>query len=230
MMLKMGFKMLIEGKRLIVSGASGSGKSYFIENRLIKKALEKEKRIIIFDPDSAFDLPDFKVISRIDDLIEHLKNNNEFKIFYQPFRYGDLEKECHNLAVIVDMIQEEYKQTNGRAGYPIHFIIDEAHNVFSNTMRNERKNYGLSTLFRQGRKRGIFLYLISQGVKDLNNAAKKNFDCFLVFRFSAFADEETVQNWIGKEGIRRFNEAPEFSHIRIKGGKYDIIDNNFNEI
>ena len=217
--------MVIDGQRSLIAGSSGSGKSYFAENTVLKTVLKNNKgaRVVVFDPECSWDYSGFLIVNTLTELVDVLSDcwDGYFKVIYQPNRHGDMVQECHNVAVLIDKLQEPYLSSGGTVGNPVHLFIDESHFVLSNS----REYSGVQMLVRTGRKRGINIYFITQGLKDLPTWCRNNIEKFVCFKLAPNADRdiETLRSMVGKTKVDELQKASQYSYLRMSLDKIELV-------
>jgi len=215
--------MIEDGKRVLIAGASGMGKTWYAENNILNSVIKSKKmaNIIIFDPEPSWDIAGFEIVHDFKALVDIAGDcwDTGFRVVYRPNRRGNMPLECHNVSILIDQLQTNYFISGGKVGCPIHYFIDESHFVIGGQYD------GVEILSRTGRKRGINLNLLTQGLKDLPPRIRNNIDLAIFFKLNrnANADIETLKSMVGNDYTEQLMNAPEYSYIKTAGTKIELV-------
>ena len=76
--------------------------------------------------------------------------------------------------------------------FPIFCVIEEAHNLASNSL-NMKSKYTISKIAREGRKFGVGLCLVSQSPKSLDSGSLSQINNLIILRLVEPGDQKHVQ-------------------------------------
>ncbi len=186
---------------MAVLGMTGSGKSYFLKNYLIRSRLVNESGILILDWNGEYDelvrFLDGRVVDASGDAIlninpEHL--NSVLSINMSGLNDDAKRKEAA-FRILNSLIELMHRLEIG-SGKKRLVVLDEAWKLI-----NDGKILG--QLFREGRKYGFGVIVATQLVGDVNNEIISNAACIAIFRMQNGGDYSAlVENGIIKEDDR----------------------------
>ena len=93
---------------------------------------------------------------------------------------------------------------------PVVFFIDEVHRYSKSRYSDKEFHGGLTILSREGRKKGIFLYLTTQNPKDVSPILFGQIGTLLIHRLMLNDEIETVANHLDDHGmkhVRKLNQG-----------------------
>lgn len=160
----------VDGKLVVVSGASRSGKTAYV-----RKSVKGEKRIIAWDPEDQWcRLPGWKRVTTVDELFSYAESSRNYRIGFVA--RGDFKKSFDSWARAVFLAAEFVG--------PLVAIAEELADVTSPA--KAPGHWG--ALVRKGLKRGIDIYAISQRWAEADKTAFGNATFFVMFRQSSADD------------------------------------------
>lgn len=163
-----------DGKIVILSGASRSGKTAYTVKRI-----GKEARVIAWDPEDQWaNLPGFKKITSKAELLKAVQRPGNARLAYVAS--GDLKTAFDLWAGCVFFW--------GRYHGACHAVAEELADVSSPS--KAPGNWGI--LIRRGLKRGISIYPISQRWAEADKTAFGNASEFVCFRASSEMDVDYI--------------------------------------
>lgn len=104
---------------------------------------------------------------------------------------------------IIDIISEylfEHKSDDQNAFF---MYIDEVHRYLNN---DEIPSVGLNSIAREGRKKGIFLFLTSQSPKDIPNAILNQIGSVIVHRLTTIDDIQALKNYLTRDTLVKISD------------------------
>ncbi|KZU96966.1 Bipolar DNA helicase [Lactiplantibacillus plantarum] len=104
-------------------------------------------------------------------------------------------------SMIVDLISNHV--INQEYNDPFIMFIDEAHRYTKFHTSFGEFGSGLVSIAREGRKKGIFLFLTSQSPKDVPNILLSQMGSLLIHRLTSMDEIQVVQNFLDKNEISR---------------------------
>lgn len=189
----------------VICGSSGSGKSHFVKNRI-----KREKRLIIYDPDSEYsdigNIQTVRTIAELTDLVRrHLKSPLRVRFVPPPSdKFADRE------AFFGKWAQTAFAWCNCVA------VAEELAGV----TKPSRAVGGWHTLVSRGRKRGIAIYAVMQRPAESDKTVIGNATALQVGKMTRHADRAymAAEMDISPQDILRLGQ---FEYIRkdIKTGK-----------
>jgi hypothetical protein len=205
------------GKRSLILGVSGSGKTFYFMNEVLPQL----KRVIIFDPEEEFaELPGYKVFEKLDAVNKYLTENwkNDFKIVFVP-RYNLAAYQLDQLSKIVWFMQEAYKI--GKLDKRISLVVDELQISFP--LHPNTDYHWFPQLIGRGRKRGVNLIGITQRPAKIGPDFRGNLDRLISLKLSFPPDWKTLAEMVGPDAVEKLKSAPQFSRIDAVGADWKLI-------
>ncbi len=191
-------------KHIHINGASGTGKSTYAKEKIIKKADEKGKKVLIIDPEDEY--TDFKEIKDIKNLKELFKKHNIVR--YIP----DITKDKESLLKEIDDIYR----------FIFHYcrnlviLVDEAPAVGADLHKPAPH---LKALLTRGRKRGLQVILISQRISQINKDLSGNCRIKIFFKCAEEIDWDRYKQ-INREAYEFLkNVEHPHAYVIIEDGK-----------
>lgn len=168
-----------DGRIVVVSGASRSGKT-----AMVRKLLAKARRIWAWDPEDQWaQLPGFVRVTNRKQLAAAMATKGPQKIAYVTG--GDLKEEFNFLC--------QCAMYAGRYVAPMNVIAEELADVTSQS--KAPGHWGI--LIRRGLKRGISIYPISQRWAEADKTAMGNASDFILFRCATGDDAAYLERKTG---------------------------------
>jgi len=187
---------LRKAPHLLVAGATGSGKSVFL-NVLIANilAMGSKASLILADPKYV----EFQPYD------EHITVNNTFKETLRTLTtlQNIMEKRFQAMAKQKCRNVDEYNKLSNVVNFKyIFYIIDEVADLVSKDKTNEFRN-ALCDLAAKSRAAGIHLVIATQrpSVNVINGVIKANFPVRVVFKTSSPTDSRVIIDQIGAENL-----------------------------
>ncbi|WP_457769369.1 ATP-binding protein [Limosilactobacillus reuteri] len=103
---------------------------------------------------------------------------------------------------IIDIISEYLFETKTVENKGFFIYIDEAHRYLRD---KDTLAMGLENIAREGRKKGIFLFLTSQSPKDVPDTIVSQIGSVIVHRLTSEEDIYTLRNYLSKDAIAKIN-------------------------
>lgn len=98
--------------------------------------------------------------------------------------------------MVVDLVAN-YLLDHPNREYPFVFFVDEAHRYTRNTTTEDNAFFtGLTTIAREGRKNGQYLFLTTQSPKDVDNFLLSQMGTLLIHRLTYQEDLKIVSNFL----------------------------------
>jgi hypothetical protein len=195
------------GKRGAIFGKSGSGKTYFAKNHIVKGM----DRVIAFDPEEEFaDMRGFVAVSSLQQLADLALDcwEGNFRIAYLPSP-GREEQELSEVSRLIERYQEPYRA--GKSNDKVTLVVDELNLSFP--LNPKPQNDGFARLCSRGRKRGVNLIGISQRPAEVSTRFRGNLDRMSVFELSLKNDWQAVAQYVGEDAQERLVKAGRFHHL-----------------
>ena len=130
------------------------------------------------------------------DVIDNFLNNQTSSLYINASQLG-LVSELGS--VVIDLIcyhilqrQEKFK--------PFVFFVDEVHRYTMND-ENDLKSNGLSMAAREGRKKGMFLFLTTQNPSDIPSDVMSQIGSILVHRLTSGDEIKAIENYLDKSSL-----------------------------
>lgn len=169
MSLQNNLKIVNEGLRFVIGGASGSGKTAFV-----LELVKKSKRLAVWDcEDQWSQLPGFKRVTTRAELLKAVLSKGSFKV---AFVSSNLKADFDYWAQAVFHAALHIA--------PLDAVAEELADVTS--PGKAPQNWG--TLVRRGRKHGVNLYAISQRWSEADKTTFGNASLYVVFAQSSQDD------------------------------------------
>ena len=203
------------GKRTFITGQAGSGKSFFA-----KKLIENQNRVIVFDPEEEYALKGFHMTDDLKEVKNVLQDcwDSNFKITYIP-PVGKEQQALHGLSLLVEALQKPY--LDGKSDKKTILVVDELNLSFPLNWKVEYD--GFARIASRGRKRGINVVGISQRPAEIATRFRANLDRLICFGHCLPNDWQAITDVIGKEGVERAKNLPQFSAIDWQNGSISVI-------
>ena len=203
-------KMQADGKRTLIIGASGRGKS-----TKAKVLCKDYNRLIVFDTEEEYArdpayIPCEK-LSHVRDVLKSNWNNKcGFKIAFVPEASAETT-ELHHLCKLLMHLQEPYKR--GTDDRQIGLVVEEMDLSFPDTQLPRAIN-GQKSCALRGRKRGINMIGITQRPALVSTSFRGNADEMYVFGLATGNDYKAVASVIGKEHEPLIRELQPHEYIK----------------
>lgn len=175
--------------RIGVWGASGSGKSSYVKQRL-----KTVKRLIVFDP-----LDEYAQALRIrrcetaNEVLKAARENwNGFRIAYVP-PAGKEPRALHQLSLLIFEMQKPFKEKGRGAGLTL--VVEEMNLSFP--LHGESKARGFADVCSRGRHFGITTYGLSQRIAEVSTRFRGNCTESVVLRQQGPRDIKAATDAIG---------------------------------
>lgn len=130
-------------------------------------------------------------------LDEFLENNKSLYVDISTLGSSDIIG-----SFIIDIISEYLFETKTVENKGFFIYIDEAHRYLRG---NDTLAMGLENIAREGRKKGIFLFLTSQSPKDVPDTIVSQIGSVIVHRLTSEEDIYTLRNYLSKDAIAKIN-------------------------
>lgn len=176
--------------RILVVGASGSGKSAYTKQRL-----RGQSRVVVFDPlDEYRELPGFRSHANINAVIGDMKARwKSFRIAYVP-PSGDEMRALNTVSDLLLKVQAPYRE--GGPGGPVTFVIEEMNLSFPvNVGSHKVKRF--SEICSRGRHFGIEVIGVSQRLAEIDTRFRGNCTENIVFNQVGDRDQSAAAAIIG---------------------------------
>ena len=105
-------------------------------------------------------------------------------------------------AVIIDLLSTYIMDHKKKDSIGFVVFIDEVHRYFGDVNRRQYQR-GLTYIAREGRKKGIFLFLTSQNPQDVPNELLGQIGTLFVHRLTYKEDLETIRNHLSYDAIKQ---------------------------
>jgi len=199
-----------------VYGATGSGKSH-----LVKGALARARRIIVFDPQHEYgSVCGGEIVSNAGEMIEAMAGDMRgFKVAYQPKGEADMVEQLHTVACALWDWQDVVPGTAT-------LVIEEANRGYPNE-KVPAKLRGMQKLVLQGRHRNIQLVGISQRPALVNPDLRTNAGRVVLFRLADYSDRQTVGRMFGPNYISNVSVLQDRESISFINGVPAPANDNF---
>lgn len=202
---------MIEGIRIGVYGASGSGKT--------TKALaliENQQRVIATTTKPKDFVARGFVLIDVDDVAEAIRANyaSGFK-FVVHLTYKEEVSKLDTVAEAVFKIQQAATRLGWRRTVTI--VADELATSFPNPMKDEF--YGFGRVCSEGRDWSIHVIGITQRIKEICMTWRGNQTGFYVFRPGDPTDMQTMLNMVPKALHDRLQRLPDYKFIYVEQGR-----------
>jgi DNA helicase HerA-like ATPase len=178
-------------KHVHINGASGTGKSTYAKEKILKKADEKGKKVLIIDPEDEYE---YKQIKNIKKLKEYFEKQNIVR--YVP----DITKEKEELLKEVDNI---YKFIFNYCRNLV-ILVDEAPSAGADLHKPAPH---LRALLTRGRKRGLQTILISQRISQIHKDISGNCRIKVFFKCAEEIDWDRYRQ-INREAYEYLKNNP----------------------
>lgn len=209
--LSEGFEL--EGRNIIISGKSGSGKSYLVFH-LINEVLSKNVK-----PDFIYIMSNSE--ASLDEYKEKIKVSDDVKVMYLKGYFNEIGT---TLVKKIEKIHHMFSDTHNYICRSI-IIIDDAINILK-----DRHCLSLQDLFLNGRKRNISCFYICQSLKFSDSSWKENVSYNINFGIvNSIARKLYIQNTLQGLGGLSTKEWEEIFLKYAKGHQCIVIDQTNNE-
>lgn len=203
--------------RVGVWGASGSGKSSYV-----KAALEKRRRVVVFDPQAEYS---GKRLSNLEAVRKEMRANwSGFRISYTP----PAGKEPQALSALCRLLlaaQRPFKET-GR-GSPLVLVVEEMNLSFP-VSGGAARSPGFAEVCSRGRHYGIEVWGVSQRIAEVDTRFRGNCTETVVFRQKGQRDQQAASLEIGGKPADLPRDNLAFVHERggaLRKGKMTFSKN-----
>ena len=107
--------------------------------------------------------------------------------------------------MIVELISTYIIDSKKKDNIAFVMFIDEAHRYSQN---NQENNYqiGLTSIAREGRKKGIFLFLTTQNPQDVPKELLGQIGTLLIHRLTHKNELEAIKNHLSEQSYRQVNK------------------------
>ena len=102
-------------------------------------------------------------------------------------------------SVVIDLISYHILQKKDKFN-PFVFFVDEVHRYTMND-ENDLKSNGLSMAGREGRKKGMFLFLTTQNPSDIPSDVMSQIGSILVHRLTSGDEIKAIENYLDKSSL-----------------------------
>lgn len=102
-------------------------------------------------------------------------------------------------SVVIDLISYHILQKKDKFN-PFVFFVDEVHRYTMND-ENDLKSNGLSMAAREGRKKGMFLFLTTQNPSDIPSDVMSQIGSILVHRLTSGDEIKAIENYLDKSSL-----------------------------
>ncbi|MDD9912958.1 MAG: hypothetical protein OXR68_00215 [Alphaproteobacteria bacterium] len=209
-------------QRIFITGASGSGKSTWVKNKI-----KECTHLVIFDPldEYARENKDIKRTKSLKELRGEMRKSwkKGFKLSYVPPQ-GNLRakaKALHDLSLFLMAAQKFYFE--GKSTQEIHLVVEEMNLSFPITSLPE-EYYGFGEICSRGRHYGINVYGIAQRAAEVNTRFRGNCNYQVIFRCADWADVKTRISQLGPDIKDRLNNLQ--THYYLKVDQHGITEGN----
>jgi DNA helicase HerA-like ATPase len=198
-------------EHIAVLGGTGTGKTYFIKNELIKPAREKGIPVIILDLERDYNgLGAFRVKNWKKNLIPYLKKKGIVRIFTED--YDDYDKDNNETSAIYEYIFKNIEYD--KIGSSVLIVVDEVHNQGGHESKSVDK--WLKKLLTRGRKRGQKMVIASQRVAEVRKTLVDNCGTW-VFKKCGLTDWQAYKKYLPKEELEKLkNSQNKYATIIIR--------------
>ncbi|MGC8662483.1 MAG: ATP-binding protein [Candidatus Micrarchaeia archaeon] len=163
-------------QHIFVSGATGSGKSYFLKSLVIKNTLLSDSKIIIIDITGEYENISNSLFASNENLQTFILGDNGSKVIYYNLSSLTCEdKKIKKASALLSEIVEIMRRRGINKNSKILLVFDEAWKLLA-------KNALLETLIREGRKYGFGIVIASQMLEDVEAKILSNFASIFIFR------------------------------------------------
>lgn len=204
------------GKRMVVYGKSGSGKTHLVKNKFLGIC----DRVVIFDPEEDYvDEKGFQTVETLAGLLEILQDcwDSPFKVAFIPDS-GMEEKQLHEVSCLIERLQEPYKR--GENERKILLVVDELNLSFPLNYRPELS--GFARLCSRGRKRGINIIGITQRPAEVATRLRGNIDRLIAFNFSLPNDLKVIRETCGLDAETAVQQLQEFQYMAFENNGFEV--------
>lgn len=172
--------------RVGVWGASGSGKSAFVKQRL-----RGARRVVVFDPLAEYPGTVLSVLDRV--RLEMRRNWSGFRVAYVP-RAGSEAKSLSALSRLLMAAQQPFKDTGKGSG--ITLVVEEMNLAFP-VSGGAARCPGFAEICSRGRHYGIEVIGVSQRIAEVDTRFRGNCTETVVFRQKGPRDKAAAAAEIG---------------------------------
>lgn len=130
------------------------------------------------------------------DVIDNFLNNQTSSLYINASQLG-LVSELGS--VVIDLICYHILQRQDKFN-PFVFFVDEVHRYTMND-ENDLKSNGLSMAAREGRKKGMFLFLTTQNPSDIPSDVMSQIGSILVHRLTSGDEIKAIENYLDKSSL-----------------------------
>ena len=103
--------------------------------------------------------------------------------------------------MVVDLISNYLLNRRNEKGYPYVIFIDEVHRYAKRTTDQNSFYSGLTSIAREGRKKGIFLFLTTQNPNDVSSELLGQVGTLIIHRLTNARELGTIQNYVSDNTI-----------------------------
>lgn len=107
--------------------------------------------------------------------------------------------------MIIDLISTYIINSKQKDNNAFVMFIDEVHR-YSNSFDNDQYQIGLTSIAREGRKKGIFLFLTTQNPNDVPKELLGQIGTLLVHRLTHKNEMEAIKNYLSDHSFRQINK------------------------
>lgn len=207
----------IGGKRGLVLGKSGSGKSQLFERVMLSQL----KRSIIFDPEEEYDqLKGYVQIETIAALRSYIHANwkNDFKIVFVP-KSSKIERDLDSVSALVWKLQDKPYKT-GLLSKKVTLVVDELQLGFP--LHPNPDFEWFSQVITRGRKRGINVIGMTQRPAKICTDFRGNLDTIHCLALSAPVDWKALREMMGGEAESELRTAAQFAYLEWVNGVWEL--------
>lgn len=207
----------MKGEIICISGGSQNGKTTYAFAELQRREREGIDKFVAWDVDAEYsDLRGWRSIKGLSQLISFIKNNgiNPVKIAYHPVSNDDFDSFC----LIVRAWGKDISDIScGRDGLVV--VCEETADV---TTPSKAPN-GYGQLIRRCKKRGIFLYCLTQRPAESSKTPYGNANFLVTFHLPLISDRKSVCEYFGTSS-EKLDEIKRYHYL-----KKDIINRDLIE-
>lgn len=103
---------------------------------------------------------------------------------------------------IIDLVSNYIVNLEKKDIKPFVFFIDEVHRYTTKASESGNEFYnGLTTIAREGRKKGIFLFLTTQNPNDVDKVLLGQVGTLLIHRLTQYDEISAIQNYLNKQEL-----------------------------
>jgi len=218
--------MAKDAQRILVAGASGSGKS-----TRVKELTRRFNRVVVFDPMDEYEGEGFTRTTRITgkhSVKEFLQRGwaRGFRIAYVP-EDGNEATELHKLCQLLKAVQEPYRKCKKGLAIPKLVLLVEEINLSFPETKLPKELVGFGNLCSRGRHYGIEIFGITQRVAEVNTRFRGNANQAYFFRQEDHRDIQTIVSSLGPEWRNQIKQLQDHHYLKRQSGAITKGQNDF---